>query len=612
MAFIDQVEDLTSISVSDTDELSQFLKDGVIDVTNRWLLVRPEDIDLFIRVSGEQTANDSLALNGVKIINVVREDGTNNQWRNCRKISPALQYDVTDVDSLNYASKINPAYTLLHNGKVNVFPSAAVGGANSFKVYYVNNEPTDLTNNAALIHSHSDIQYFPADKVYLVVMYAGIRSLHAAMGATTITDLSVTAVPPDVPSLSASSVSFSQAAPAYTKVSFSSDPGSLSITAVPPDVPTLGTSSVTITGTAPVYTTPTTTISGVDWATEYPASEVDITTPLAAIVTNVDLANGVIDSPPVPPDNVSDTIADFSLSSEFDDALLNAKNLIDNNVPASGSDAFDLLSDEDTELVGATLQTASQELQRASTALQGSLQIFNTDMQKFQASGLSKFSAEVQEYQAEVAEMSARAQGYIQAAQGYANEVSTRLSATQTKIGEYQARVQDALNTFNDANVEYQAILQKNLKDADFDNQEDARKIQKYSAELQEYQAEVGAQVQEYTQNLQRGMQQYQTDVQQELNEFNKENAAYQVQLQISLKNADFDNQEDARKVQKYQAEQAQYAAEVNSEVQEYTQNLQADGMGYQWLQDQYAKLKAEYDTAFMIAAPKPQQQAGR
>ena len=40
--------------------------------------------------------------------------------------------------------------------------------------------------------------------------------------------------------------------------------------------------------------------------------------------------------------------------------------------------------------------------------------------------------------------------------------------------------------------------------------------------------------------------------------------------------------------------------------MQEYTQNLQADGVGYQWLQDQYNRLKAEYDAAFMIAAPKP------
>ena len=249
MAFIDQVQDLTSLSVSDNDELSQFLKDGVIDVTNRWLAMRPQDIELFIRVSGEQTANDSLALNGVKIINVVREDGTNNQWRNCRKISPALQYDVTSEESLNYASKINPAYTLLHNGKVNVFPSAAVGGANSFKVYYANNEPTDLTNNAALIHSHSDIQYFPADKVYLVVIYAGIRLLNATMGSNVI---SITSVPPDVPTLA--TVSFSET-------------NALSITATLPGTPSdpsissPGIATVTIgsLGTVPTLTSTTLT-----------------------------------------------------------------------------------------------------------------------------------------------------------------------------------------------------------------------------------------------------------------------------------------------------------------------------------------------------------------
>ena len=51
MAFIDQVQDLTSLTVGDNDELSQFLKDGVMDVTNKWLLVRPQDIDLFARES---------------------------------------------------------------------------------------------------------------------------------------------------------------------------------------------------------------------------------------------------------------------------------------------------------------------------------------------------------------------------------------------------------------------------------------------------------------------------------------------------------------------------------------------------------------------------------
>ena len=182
MAFQDQVEDLTSLSVTDTGELSQFLKDGVIDVTNRWLLVRPQDIDFFIRVSGEQTANDSLALNGVKIINVVREDGTNNQWRNCRKISPALQSQVKDADSLSFASAYYPAYMIDDNGKISVFPVAADNsGKDSFKVYYINNSPEE-TDGTALDHASTGIKYFPSDKIYLVILYAAIQSLKAAAG----------------------------------------------------------------------------------------------------------------------------------------------------------------------------------------------------------------------------------------------------------------------------------------------------------------------------------------------------------------------------------------------------------------------------------------------
>ena len=377
--FETRVEGLTQLTMGtdpapSTSELTEFLKDGVLDVTNRWLAMRPQDIELFIRVSGEQTANDSLALNGVKIINVVREDGTNNQWRNCRKISPALQYDVTSEESLNYASKINPAYTLLHNGKVNVFPSAAVGGANSFKVYYVNNEPTDLTNNAALIHSHSDIQYFPADKVYLVVLYASMRSLHAAMGATTITDLAITAVPPDTPF-----------APSFSGATVAT------------------VTNRVISATAPTY------------------------------------------------DN---TIA----SSEFG----NLATLID--------------TDEDVELATAKLQ-------------------------------------------------------------------------------EIQALMQNELNEFNQANIVYQQDVQEALQEL----QVAAAKAQK--------------------------------------------DADFTQQTQI---------QEYSSKLQRYQNEIAAYQADIGNQVQEYTQNLQADGAGYQWLQGQYAALKAEYDAAFVIAAPKQQAPARR
>ena len=500
MAFIDQVQDLTSLTVSDTDELSQFLKDGVLDVTNRWLAIRPQDIELFGRESSETTSNASLNLNGARIISVIREDGTNNQWRNCRKISPALQYDVTDVDSLYYASKTNPAYMIGDAGKISVFPTPG-SDPNAFKAYYVNKDPVN-SSGSALIHSHDDILYFPIDKVYLVVMYAGIRSLHAAMGATTITDLTVTAVPPVEPLLVSTSLSFSQAAPTYTKPTLvlgaAPTIGNLTISVSAPSAPIITSPGVDSFGTAPAYTAPTVT-----------GDTQEITGAISA-----------------------GTQADATDQLNF-------------------MHWYDVLADmieteEDTEL-------ASAQIQKISSFLQA-----------------------------------------------------------------YSAAMQNQLNIFNDANVEYQATIQEKMKEADLTLQ---ASIQDYTLELQRYQAVVNDEVQEYQQNLAgdlqvwqaertTDLQKYTTDIQNELNEFNKENAAYQAQLQVSIQNAQLENQDEQFKIQKYQADYAGYTAEVNEQVQEYTQNLQADGIGYQWLQDQYNRLKAEYDAAFMIAAPKQQQGA--
>ena len=198
MAFIDQVQDLTSLTVSDNDELSQFLKDGVIDVTNRCLALKPQDIEDFTRESSEITSQAGIDLNGAKILSVVREAGTDNDWRACRKIPVSLQSRVTDVDSLHYASKYNPAYMIGNDSKVSVFP-APDSNPEAYKVYYVNNVPVDKSG-ALLVQSHNDIGYFSDDKVYLVVMYASMKLLQATMGAKTVSTLSITAVPPDTPS----------------------------------------------------------------------------------------------------------------------------------------------------------------------------------------------------------------------------------------------------------------------------------------------------------------------------------------------------------------------------------------------------------------------------
>jgi len=182
-----QVEGITGLSLDGSssptqDELTQFLKDGVIDVTSRVTRLRPQDIEDFTRASAEQTSNASLDINGAQIISVVREDGvTSNNWRPCRKVSLSQQYLVTDVSSLHFSSKFNPAYMIGDDSKISVFPSPG-SDPNAFKVYYVNNVPVDKSG-AALLYTHSDIGYFADDKVYLVVLYASIKSLQSAMSS---------------------------------------------------------------------------------------------------------------------------------------------------------------------------------------------------------------------------------------------------------------------------------------------------------------------------------------------------------------------------------------------------------------------------------------------
>ena len=516
MAFVDQVQDLTSLTVSDTDELSQFLKDGVIDVTNRWLAIRPQDIELFIRVSGEQTANDSLALNGVKIINVIREDGTNNQWRNCRKISPALQTDVTDEESLNYASKINPVYTLLHNGKINVFPSADVGGANSFKVYYVNNEPTDLTNNAALIHSHSDIQYFPADKVYLVIMYAGIKLIHATLAAK-----------------SAPSVPVSQVLPVLSITA--TDPTAISLTTVNYNPVIAASSTVLSSLTAPTYTKPTTALTPAPSLTTVVFTSIDSALDANAPVFSTAIIGAASTytgsaptyTKPVLVLGTAPTISNLSITAVPPDTptLSESSVTITGTAPVYTAPTITASSTELTEMEALT-----------GTALGTDADFIDFEMWFAALGEMIEDEEDTELAQAQIGKISTYLQAYSQA-------------------------MQNQLNIFNDANAEYQAILQKNLKDADIDNQEDARLVQKYQAELAVYQAEVGAQVQEYQQNLAgdiqvwqgertTDLQKYATDVQNEVNEFNKENVAYQSAIQESVQELQVANQVNLAKAQ--------------------------------------------------------------
>lgn len=184
--FESQVEGLTGLSIDGSSsptqtELSQYLKDGVIDVTFRSIATQPQEIQNFQRVSAIKDANNNFRLNGARILAVLREataDGSSDgspAWRPCRLIPPALESRVVDPDSLEFASVYNPVYMIGDDGYINVYPTPD-GTNDGFKIYYVNNVPVDKSG-AALLYSHSDIGYFADDKVRLVVLYAAIKAL---------------------------------------------------------------------------------------------------------------------------------------------------------------------------------------------------------------------------------------------------------------------------------------------------------------------------------------------------------------------------------------------------------------------------------------------------
>ena len=86
--------------------------------------------------------------------------------------------------------------------------------------------------------------------------------------------------------------------------------------------------------------------------------------------------------------------------------------------------------------------------------------------------------------------------------------------------------------------------------------------------------------------------------------------------MQDAQKEADIDLQEKIQdytlELQRVSTDQQKYQGLVNAEIQTYQQEIAEKNAEYQWMAARIKDLKEEYDAAFMIAAPKPQQPQAR
>ena len=401
-----RVEGLTGLSIDGSsaptqDELTEYLKDGVIEVTERTLILRPQDSANFTARSATQSSNGA-NFNGTKIVSVIREAGANGDtdgstaWRECRRIPPQSQSRVTDSTSLEYATKYNPVYTLDDSAKVYVYPTPDASD-DGYQVYYINNTPQN-SSGTSLVYSHSDLKHFPQDKYYLVVLYASCQSLLNKLSSYTISQT--------VPSLSLPSAPVPPSTPSFTT----------------PTIGAITVASTTISnlGVPPTYTAPTVTLST--------GSEM---TTLTAIAEN--------------------TIDDYDGNAiQFDKWFATAAHLIED--------------EEDIELANAQLQKISTYVQAYSTEMQNKLNSFNAADKEYQgrlqeAIQQAQLDAQKASQQAQLDSADAQQEAAL-LLQKENQEYASKLQQYSSDLGKYsaevQAKVQDHAAQINEISAEIQ------------------------------------------------------------------------------------------------------------------------------------------------------------
>ena len=388
-----------------TTELTEFLKDGVIEVTNRCIQINPNEITDFTRESSEITSQAGVDINGAKIISVVRETGTNNDWRGASRISPNSQSRVTDSTSLQYASKYNPVYMVGDDSKISVFPTPSASNE-AYKLYYVNNVPVDKSG-ASLLYSHSDIGYFSDDKVYLVVLYAACQSL--------LNNLSNFSISQTVPSLTLPSAPVPPSAPSF------STPTIQAVTVG--TMPDIDATTISNLGVPPTYTSPT--VGG--------AAE-ELTASMDADSAGTGTENDFLDFSKW-----------FSVAAEYiedeEDVELAQVQLskIQNYIQAYSTQMQDNLNDfhkEQAEYQNKT-QEALQQAQIDATKAQSQAQIDSADATQTAALLLQKenqeYAANLQQFQSDLGKYTSEVQAKVQDHTSQINEISAEIQIDSTE-----------------------------------------------------------------------------------------------------------------------------------------------------------------------------------
>ena len=655
---VDALTGLTSGTHYTTAELTEYLKDGVIEITNRIVALKPEDAEYFTR----STSSDSQGVDvgRSKILAVMREaaaDGSSDgstAWRACRKIPSFLQSRVVDKDSLDYASQYNPAYAIESTGVVNVYPVPSSN--NGIKVLYVNEEPRDITNNASLTHAHENIKYFPNDKVYLVVLYAGIKSVYNYMASKTIigqeipNDIVLENVTSTLPtwsapsgfvmpaSLVASDVDFSDVgtidtflAPVFEEPTLSiSETMTLPPVPIAPNNAVVSQATLPAGGDIPAYTKPTIVLPAEPTITDLTITATVPTKPAApsisyaaasvgdAISNAVDSIIGAQDAISAAQDAIAlgptDATSSDALSSGFKSNYDAPTNLtldeaIDDNsdVSLGTDDLYDDTSqwwnvlgeyiedEEDPDLAALQIQKIKTYIEAYSAQVGNNSTAMQATLKKAELDTQTSISNTQSDSQASIA--NAR------------NDLDAAVAKMNQSTGAAVSKMQQSTTVATTKMVQSTSASIAKMQQSTSVNIQNATKvleaaIQEYSLRIQKYQAEVT----DYREQVSKELQEYQANSQKDIAIYTQKSNSVLAQYQADIQNELNNFNRDAIEYQAILAKDVKDAdlteAKNVREMQTYAQEIQ----GYQgevnkevqrWTGEIYNKNFNEYQQKF-------------
>lgn len=610
--FAERINDYLGQTFSDTDALTTWL------TASAEHLIELIPIDKILDITENVTdAGSGIDVSNKKVIRA-HKSGYGATW-----VDPSFFAQVSDSDSIHYASSTDPVWTK-QDVKAYVLPN----GGTIVAVAYPD-----------VVYSDEAIAKFPDEMEHLVVLWASKQAV-LSLVASSVKAMGDEVAPTAPTSPSAPSFTYTDAVatslssinidfdgitePSYEKqlVTLSAIPSLLTISASPPSSPStpsisytnalLGTyslSSVGAYGNEPTYTPPPVSIPAT-----ISSFTVAATAPTLGSLPTIDYTNALLGDFPITAIGEFDTAPTYtkptvSLPSAPADLVVGA---VQPTPPSDPTFTYSLAS------IGAYGLTAVGEFgtlpDYTKPTSSASFTAAQTDIRTDE--DLSKGAIELQLQAEQLKE--------------YGLDINNELNEFNKDFGVYQSTVQKAIKNaelaqnriINQSSKETDLNIQNQLQTTKTEIDEYLASLRKYEGEVQSYGIRVNKDVGEYSARIEKWaadrqtlLAQYNSDIQNELGEFNKELEIFKSSIQKAINNAQLLQeslltkgredtnlsvqnavnelnslvQEYSSVLNKYQAEVSGYAQEVNTEVGEYSQNLQAWTTDRQTLLNKYS-----------------------